>query len=139
MNMHTRLDSPMPGAGDMQLVPAHAPVERSNCGTLAPKWAALQEAAEAVRLLSGHSAMQPHPESRDLTDTMLHADPWRQELVREAIEDISAVMEAGLVALLAIHERGGNPAAAALALSEEFHAAEATVLALVPISLRTSA
>jgi hypothetical protein len=139
MNMHTRLDSPVPGAGDMQLVPAHVPVERCNCGTLALKWAALQEAAEAVRLLSGHSGIQPHPESRDLAETLLHADQWRQELVREAVEDLLAVMEAGLVALLAIHERGGNPAAAALALSEEFHAAEAAVLALVPISLRASA
>ncbi len=139
MNMHTRLDSPVPGAGDMQLVPAHVQVERGNCGTLALKWAALQEAAEAVRLLSGHSGMQPHPEASELADTMLHADLWRQELVREAVEDLSAVMEAGLVALLAIHERGGNPAAAALALSEEFLAAEAAVLALVPISVRASA
>ena len=137
--MHTRLDSPVPGAGDMQLVPAHVPVERGNCGTLALKWAALQEAAEAVRLLSGQTGMQPHPESRDLAETLLDADQWRQELVREAVEDLLAVMEAGLVALLAIHERGGNPAAAALALSEEFLAAEAAVLALVPISLRASA
>jgi hypothetical protein len=41
-------------------------------------------------------------------------------------------MEPGLAALLAVHARGVNPAAAALALWQEFHAARAALLALTP-------
>jgi hypothetical protein len=41
-------------------------------------------------------------------------------------------MEPGLAALLAVSARGGNPAAAALALWQEFDAARAALLLLAP-------
>ena len=132
MNMHTRLDSLAPGAGDAQPVPSGGQTEPRLADRRAQKWAALQEAARALRTLSGTGATAPHGELRDLAGIALRADPWRQKLLDEAIEDLSAVMEAGLAALLALHARGGNAAAAALALCEEFDAAEAAVRALVP-------
>ncbi|WP_374591224.1 hypothetical protein [Novosphingobium sp.] len=55
---------------------------------------------------------------------------WRYKLAEQGVEDLFAIMEAGLTALLALHERGQNPIAAALALSDEFDAARFALMVL---------
>lgn len=63
---------------------------------------------------------------------MLVAGGWRRQSAEQGIDDLAAIMEPGLAALLAVNARGVNPAVAAMALWQEFHAARATLLALAP-------
>ena len=51
-----------------------------------------------------------------------------------AIEDMTAVMEPGIAALLGVNARGADPRPAALALWREFTEARAGVMALLPPS-----
>ncbi|TNE29160.1 MAG: hypothetical protein EP350_10090 [Alphaproteobacteria bacterium] len=54
------------------------------------------------------------------------------DLAQRGIEDIDAVLRPGLAALRAIHARGQEPTAPALALWREFHAARHALLSLCP-------
>jgi len=96
------------------------------------KWSALHDAASAVALLAGQEAERMTPEIRNLPVIMRDAGGWRRELAEQGIADLTAIMEPGLSALLAVHARGMHPQAAALALWQEFLAARDAILALAP-------
>ncbi len=72
------------------------------------------------------------PEIRNFPAVMREAGGWRRELADQGIADITAIMEPGLSALLAVHARGKRPQAAALALWQEYLTARDTLLALTP-------
>jgi len=97
-----------------------------------PKWAALQGAANVVAGLAGLEPEQTVPEIRDFPSLIGVAEPWRRELAERGIEQMAAVMEPGIAALLGVNARGADPRAAALALWHEFEQARASVLALLP-------
>lgn len=104
---------------------------------LAMKWSALHEAAAAVGAIAGYAAEAMRPELRDFPGMIRETGGWRREHAEQGVEDLSAIMEPGLAALLAAHARGMNPAAAAQALWQEFHAARDALLLLrrIPASV----
>ena len=94
------------------------------------KWAALQDAAEAVGILTGREAGRPADEIRDFPEFLHSTSNWRFDLAAHAIDDLAAVMEQGLAALLSVRARGANARAAAWALWREFETATAAIAAL---------
>ena len=99
---------------------------------LAERWAALHDAADLVASLAG---LAPEPNRAEVIALPLRLGPsagWRAHLVEQGIEDIAAIMEPGIAALLALRGRGAEAGPAALALWQEFRAARAALLGLVP-------
>ena len=115
----------LPGSGRAQFGQASASV-------LGMKWSALHDAAAVVCTLAG---LVPEPLTaalRNFPAVMRDAGGWRRAMAEQGIADISAFMEPGLSALLAVHARGVNPAAPSLTLWQEFVAARDSLIALTP-------
>lgn len=115
----------LPGAG-------RAEFGQASASAMSMKWSALHDAAGVVAMLAGIAAEPMRAEIRNFPAVMRDAGGWRRTQAEQGIDDLSAIMEPGLAALLAVHARGVNPASAALALWQEFHAARAALLALTP-------
>lgn len=96
------------------------------------KWSALHDAASVAAMLAGVAAPPMTAQQRNFPAVMRDAGGWRRDLAEQGVEDLSAVMEPGISALLAVHARGVDPAAAAAALWREFVAARDALLALAP-------
>ena len=112
--------------------PSRPAFGQAAAGAASPKWAALQDAANVIATLAG---LEPEPmaaEIRSFPALIREAAPWRRELAERGIEDMSAMMEPGIAALLGVNARGADPRPAALALWREFVAARGSVLALLP-------
>jgi hypothetical protein len=97
-------------------------------------WVALHDAAGVIAKLAGLEDEPMRPTVRSFPAVMRDTGGWRRNLAEQGIADLSAIMEPGLTALLAIHAKGGHPASAALALWREFDAACTALLALVPVA-----
>ena len=108
--------------------PARAAFGQSAASAFSLKWAALQDAAGVIAALAGLTT----PEIRNFPALMREAEPWRRELADRGIEDMKAVMEPGIAALLGVTARGASPRPAALALWREFVEARRAVVALLP-------
>lgn len=119
----------LPGSGRVQF-------GQGSTSAMSMKWSALHDAAAVVGSLAGMPSNPMPAEVRNFPVVIRDAGGWRREAAEQGIEDISAVLEPGLSALLAVHARGANPAAPALALWREFHAARDALLALVPPDVR---
>ena len=115
----------LPGAGRAQF-------GQASTSALGMKWAALHDAASVVATLAGFAPDGMSPQLRNFPALMRDAGGWRRAMAEQGIADISAFMEPGLSALLAVNARGVNPAAPALALWQEFVAARDALLALSP-------
>ena len=129
MNAHTNFTQPGTGALPTSGRPEFG---QASASAMSMKWSALHDAAGVVGMLAGLAAEPTRPEIRNFPAVMRDAGGWRRTLTEQGIDDLSAVMEPGLVALLAVHARGANPAVPALALWQEFYAARAALLALTP-------
>lgn len=129
MNAHTTFTQPAAG-----VLPTSGRPEfgQASASAMSMKWSALHDAVGVVGMLAGMAAETMRPDVRNFPAVMRDAGGWRRDRAEQGIDDLSAVMEPGLAALLAIHARGVNPATAALALWQEFHAARAALLALTP-------
>ena len=129
MNMHSSFTP----AGTGTLPTSGRPeFGQASASAMSMKWSALHDAVTVVGMLAGLAAEPTRPEIRNFPAVMRDAGGWRRALAEQGIDDLSAVMEPGLAALLAVHARGANPAVPALALWQEFHAARAALLALTP-------
>jgi hypothetical protein len=115
----------LPGAG-------RAEFGQASASAMSMKWSALHDAAGVVAMLAGIAAESMRPDVRNFPAMMRDVGGWRRDRAEQGIDDLSAIMEPGLAALLAVHARGVNPASAALALWQEFHAARTALLALTP-------
>ena len=115
----------LPGSGRAQFGQASA-------SALGMKWSALHDAADVVCTLAGLVAEPMTPALRNFPAVMRDAGGWRRAMAEQGISDISAFMEPGLSALLAVHARGVNPSAPALTLWQEFVAARDALMALIP-------
>lgn len=104
-------------------------------GATAAKWAALQDAASVVATLAGISPEPLSSEIRAFPETIRHAGAWRRELAEKGIDDLAAILEPGITALLAVNARGGDTLAPAQALWHEFTEARSALLALAPQGL----
>jgi hypothetical protein len=122
--------TPLPGA----VLPGAGRAEfgQGPASAMTMKWSALHDATEVVAMLAGLAAEPMRAELRDFPAVMRDAGGWRRERAEQGIDDLTAILEPGLAALLAVHARGIDPAAAARALWQEFDAARAALLALIP-------
>ena len=96
------------------------------------RWSALADAANVVAALAGLEPDPVSPEVRDFPALIRDTEPWRRERAENGVADLSAIMEPGLTALLAINAGGTDPRPAALALWREFVAARAAIVSLLP-------
>lgn len=96
------------------------------------RWAALAEAGTAVAALAGIEPENPDRRVRNFPALLRECHGWRRDAAVSGIEDLSAIVEAGLAALLAINARGGDCRAAAQALWQEFSSARAALVNLLP-------
>ena len=116
----------------MNAVPPSFTVAPRPANGLPVRWTALSDAASIVAALAG---VEPEPATvavRDFPGLIAGAEAWRREQAENGIADLAAVMEPGIVALLAIHARGSDSRSAAMALWREFVAARGAILALAP-------
>jgi hypothetical protein len=116
---------PMPTAG-------RAMFGQASASAMSMKWSALHDAAGVVAMLAGLPAEQMTAAIRNFPASMRDIGGWRRNLAEQGIEDLSAIMEPGLSALLAVHARGASPAAAAQALWQEFLRARNALMDLTP-------
>lgn len=100
-------------------------------GSLARRWEDLHEQADRLAALAGLASEAPNEAAEAVSARLCEASEWQRELAWQGIEDIDAMMRAGLAALETLTERGQETAAPALALWREFHAARSAVLAVV--------
>jgi hypothetical protein len=96
------------------------------------KWIALHEAAAIVGNLADIAPEYRTPDIRNFPIIMRDTGGWRFMLARHGIDDLVAMMEPGIAALLTVHAQGGPPLAAARALLHEFKSARGALLDLVP-------
>ncbi|WP_448995000.1 hypothetical protein [Novosphingobium sp.] len=96
------------------------------------KWSALHDAAAVVCTLAGLQQEMRKPEIRNFPAIMRDTGGWRYDLAKQGVDDLAAIMEPGLAALLAVSARGQSPGPAATALWHEFLTSRAALLALVP-------
>ncbi len=111
-------------AGIGALSPDFAVLER--------QWEAVHEAAAAVGYLAQLASEPDDPAIAQLPRRAIARGGWRLEMVARGIDDLSAIMQPGLRALLGLTAAGKDTTAAALTLWREFHSARATILALIP-------
>ncbi len=129
MNAHTSFTQA--GAGVLP-TSGRAEFGQASASAMSMKWSALHDAVGVVGMLAGLAAEPMRPEVRNFPAVMRDVGGWRRDQAEQAIDDLNAIMEPGLAALMAVNARGANPAVPALALWQEFHAARAAMLALVP-------
>ncbi|MBC2670013.1 hypothetical protein ACFOON_10445 [Novosphingobium piscinae] len=96
------------------------------------QWRALHEAAGLVANLAGEPAAAAAPQADDGTESLGLANGWRLALIGRGLADTAAILEGGIRALLVARARGAEVRPAAQALWQEFLAARAALLALVP-------
>lgn len=96
------------------------------------KWIALHDAAAVVAALAGVAPEAPNAALTRFADAIGRAPHWRRELAVQGIEDLAAIMEPGLSALIAVQAARGDASAPAHALWLEFVASRDALLTLAP-------
>lgn len=126
----------------MNIVPPGFPVSgESPIGGFSPrpqshaaidaKWEALHDAGMVVCTIAGEEP-ENRADVRNFPVMIRSASPGMRALAENGIDDLIAMMEPGIAALLAVNARGIDASHAAGALWREFVAARDAVLALVP-------
>ncbi|MBX7494710.1 hypothetical protein K3172_02430 [Qipengyuania sp. 6B39] len=103
-----------------------------DVGELANRWDAVHEAGAAVGNLAQLGRETVSQEVASLPLRAAEQGGWQYEMVARGIDDLAAVMQPGLRALLSLTAQGQDTTAAALTLWREFHTARGAILALVP-------
>lgn len=101
---------------------------------IARKWFALHDAAAAVGAVAGLATGPLHSDIRGFPAAIYAAGGWRQEWAEQDIDDLAAVLEAGLTAPLALQARGIKAGAPATMLWHEFIAGRDALMSLLPPS-----
>lgn len=130
MNAYSSFASALPTAPGILPGAGRPEFGQASASTMGMKWSALHDAAGIVATLAGLAAEPVRAEIRNFPAVMRDAGGSRRDLAEQGVDDLAVMMEPGLAALLAVHARGINPAPAALALWQEFHAGRNAVLAL---------
>ncbi|WP_206242537.1 hypothetical protein [Novosphingobium terrae] len=114
----------------MNAIPPEFHAALAETAPLSQRWAALAGAAQVIAQLAGVTAQA------DLAITppagLLTITGKRQLLIDQALDDLLAVLEPGLTALLHVEHQGGGSAPAAKALWQEFLRAREGLTALIP-------
>lgn len=124
----------LPGSSALSAIPVagRAMFGHALGSAASMKWAALQDAGKAVALLAGVQPEAISPRMRNFPALLRDTEPRRRAMAERGIEDLAAIMEPGLAALLAVKARGADAQVPALALWNEFCAARRALLALLP-------
>ena len=109
-----------------------SPFGKTTTTFLSMKWSALHDAAAVVSRLAGIAAEVRQAEVRNFPAIMSGAGGWRLEHANQGVDDLAAIMEPGLAALLMVQARGRPVGPAAKALWQEFCTARAALLTLIP-------
>lgn len=126
-------DSSAPPAGSAPgRTPGHGEFGHARGNAMSMKWAALLDAAAVVCTLAGLQPEVRKPEVRNFPAIMRDTGGWRYDMAQQRVDDLAAIMEPGLAALLAVSARGASPAPAALALWYEYLAMRNALIALIP-------
>ncbi len=104
----------------------------SATSAMSMKWAAVHDAAAAVGELAGLAPEYRMPDVRNFPAIIRDTGGWRQSVAQQGVDDLAAIMEPGLAALLAVQARGAPITAAAMALWQEFQSSRSALLALIP-------
>ena len=123
--MNANSSSMMPGAGRASFGAAAA-------NAISMKWAALHDAAQILAQLAGEEHEKSTPSVRNFPAVIRDAGGWRYQAACKGIEDLAAMLEPGLAALLAVNARGADPAMAANALWREYREAKQALLDMAP-------
>ena len=129
MNAYSSFSAPV---GGVLPTSGRAEFGQASASAMSMKWSALHDAVNVAGMLAGIAPEPMRAEVRNFPAVMRDAGGWRRQRAEDGIEDLAAIMEPGLAALLAVNARGVNPAVAALALWQEFQAARTALLALTP-------
>ncbi|MEP5937750.1 MAG: hypothetical protein ABJ239_05440 [Erythrobacter sp.] len=107
--------------------------------TLREKWEALHETAQLIGTMAQLAHEDYKGELAAFPNAIVLAGPTKHELAEQGLQDMDAIIQPGVTALLAIEARGQDTTAPALALWREFHAARQSMLAMcAPADLRSS-
>ena len=99
---------------------------------MAMRWDTVHAAVEAVTFFAGLASAEIGPEIRNFPEAMRQCGGWRRDLAEQGIEDLIAILEPGVTALLAVHDSGADARPAAMALWQEFQTARDALIALAP-------
>ena len=99
---------------------------------LSVQWDAVHEAAAAVAILAQLGEEMVDTEILGLPERAVAIGGAKLEMVVRGIDDLAAVMQPGLRALLSLTAQGRDTTIAALTLWREFHSAREAILALAP-------
>lgn len=113
------------------LPPTASPRLLSDVASLASQWEAVHEAAAAVGHLAQLGREEPGDDVLSLPLRAAEAGGYAFEATARGIDDLAAVMQPGLRALLALTAQGKDTTAAALTLWREFHHARTAIMTLV--------
>lgn len=105
---------------------------QASASSMGMKWSALHDAAGIVATLAGIAPEPMTAELRNFPAVIRDAGGWQREMAAQGVDDLSATMETGIGALLAVHARGIDASTAALSLWQEFMTARSALLALAP-------
>lgn len=111
---------------------ADRPQAAPGTGALALRWEAIHTAAGAVAAFAGIVAQPLGEEVRNFPEAMREFGGWRRNVALQGVEDLAAILDPGLAALLAVHDSGTDAAPAAITLWQEFLTARDALLALAP-------
>ncbi|WP_162627571.1 hypothetical protein [Erythrobacter sp. KY5] len=95
------------------------------------RWDALHIRADEVAALAQLAPEKGVRSGKELTDRFTEIEHWQVDLAQRGIEDLDALMKAGLTALETLVERGTDTTAPALALWREFYHGREAVLSLL--------
>ena len=111
----------------MQYVLARA---SSSPRTLREKWEALHETAQVIGTMAQLAREDYSGEIAAFPNAVVLAGTAKQELAEQGLEDLDAIIQPGVTALLAIEARGKDVTAPALALWREFYSSRQSMLTL---------
>jgi hypothetical protein len=116
-----------------EMIPPQAailPADSAAPEALAEALVALHGQAAGLALLA-RLAPEPVEIGGELGAVIARAAPWQRALVAQTVADCAAMLDSGLAALGTLARRGQDPAAPALALWLEFHAARAAMVSVL--------
>jgi hypothetical protein len=106
------------------------PADASAPEALAEALVALHGQAAALAMLA-RLAPEPVEIGGELGAVIARATPWQRTLVAQTVSDCAAMLDSGLLALGTLVRRGQDPAAPALVLWREFHAARTAMVGVL--------
>ena len=100
---------------------------------LSAQWDAVHEAAAAVAILAQLGEEPTEKAIRELPARAVAIGGPRLEMIMHSVDDLAAILQPGLRALLTMTSKGQDTTSAALTLWREFHNARSAIVALAPI------